>query len=107
MKRIFITSLFIFFGCNIAFADVYNYSPFNYNAPKKMDSSTLSSSNLNHYSKIDNNYYSPSGTRYTRQGNDIYGSDGSHYTQYGNTIQNTAPQSNSYQINNNLIQPLY
>ena len=63
-------------------------------------------------SKIGDNYYmydskTQSYTRYSRQGNDIYGSDGSHYKQSGNMINDTAPHSNSYIINNNLIQPLY
>lgn len=66
---------------------------------------------INSGSQIGNTYYSwdnrnQSYTGYTRQGNQIYGSDGSSYTQLGNTIQNNNT-GRTYQINNNLVEPLY
>lgn len=51
-----------------------------------------------------NNYSHP--VSYTKQDNQIYGSNGKSYTQFGNTIQDNS-SGKTYQINNNLIQPLY
>ena len=58
------------------------------------------------YIKQGNDISGSDGSRYTKQGNNIYSSNGSQYTQLGNTIQNNAT-GKTYQINNDLIQPLY
>lgn len=98
-------------GCTTANADVYNYSPFNHNAPRKMDNSNDYYS-TNNVSRIDNTYYmwdnnNQTYKSYQVQGNQIYGSDGSSYTRYGNTIQSNSSRPQSYQINNNIIKLLY
>jgi len=111
MNKLFLAAIILLFGCTSAFADVYNYSPFNYDAPKKMDNSRdyYSTSNIQ---RNGNTYYqwndsTQSYKSYNIKGNDIYGSDGSHYKIQGNQIQGQTNGSNSYQINGNLIQPLY
>lgn len=105
MRKLIYLSLILIFSAS-AFADVYNPSPYYNDGEDRHERSTLSNNNFNHYTKIGDTYYAPSGTSYRRDGNQIYGSDGSSYTQFNNTFQNNS-NAQSYQINNNLIQPLY
>lgn len=106
MKKI-ILLLFIFnFYCAAALAD---YVPVSSNSsPSSFSSSSLNEHNTSHYNKIGDYTYSPSGVYYSKDysNNKIYGSDGSQYTQYGNVIQDNST-GKQYQINNNIIEPLF
>jgi len=104
MKKLVLLSLILIFSAAASDAAYYN-DDIPANAGSFTNQNTITSTTQ--ISRIGNTYYTPSGTSYTRQGNDIYGSDGSHYTQFGNTIQSNSSRPKSYQINNNLIQPLY
>lgn len=100
MKKLILLSIIIF-SCCAAYAETY------LNAPLPDNAGALPPT----INKMGDNYHiwddkTQSYTNYTRQGNQIYGSDGSKYTQFGNTYQDNHT-GQTYQINNNLIEPLY
>ncbi len=95
MKRFVIAFLFLIFGCGISYADYNSYNQYDINSDSQIGDT---------YYKWNNNTQSYTG--YTQQDNQIYGSDGSSYTRFGNTVQDNNT-GNTYQINNNIIEPLY
>ncbi len=104
MRKFFVLSLILLFGSTCVHAAYFN-DDIPANAGAYGSHSSGSTYNYNSGAIIGNTYYAPSGVSYQRQGNQIYGSDGSSYTQFDGMMQNNAT-GQSYQINNNLIQPL-
>ena len=96
MKSILVIFLLIVFRCGISYADYNSYNnQYDINSGSQIG---------NTYYKWDNNTQSYTG--YTQQDNQIYGSDGSSYTRFNNTVQDNNT-GNTYQINNNYVEPLY
>lgn len=110
MKKFVLLSLILIFSAAASDAAYYNDDiPANAGSFTSYNSGSY---NISTGSQVGSTYYgwnnkTQSYTGYTRQGNDIYGSDGTHYTQFDNVIQNNAPQGQSFQVRNNLVQPLY
>lgn len=110
MNKMILLAAILCVGCTAANADYYVQHNNGVNSGISQMPTSQYSSTYNAYSNIGGTYYSSNPhnpVSYEIQGNKIYGSDGSSYTKFGNTIQSNSPPCNTYQIQNNIIKPLY